>query len=131
MPIRKPFCETEKDFVKLLDATLKAKGLSRERLSKETNVSPSSLSHLFNMSSFLSLPAIERICQYLNIGCIPVSGVVEPDPIIIPLEVWEKNNITKALKFYNWDVDAVAKKLAVSKYYIYTRIQKFDIKKNP
>ena len=47
------------------------------------------------------------------------------------MEVTEKNSITKALTFYNWDIDIVAKKLGVSKYYVYTRIQKFDIKKNP
>lgn len=131
MPIRKPFCESEKNFVKFIDATLKAKGLSRERLSKETNISPSSLSHLFNLTSFVSFPAIERICQYLQIPYVPISGVVEPNTIIFPLEVTEKNEIIKALEFHRWDIDAVAKNLGVSKYYIYSRIQKFDIKKIP
>lgn len=129
MPIRTPFCESEINFVKLVDAVIKSKGLTRDFVHKATDISASSLSHFFSMKSFLSIPATERLCQFLNIPCLKIANVSQESPLIEPLDVIEKEHIIRALKSFNWDIETTHKALGVTKYYIYSRIQKFGIKK--
>ncbi len=125
----KNFSQTEISLCATINATIKAKGYTQEHVSKEVGISPASLSNFLNLKIGLSISSIEKVCLFLSIPHISISGVSEENFVATPLSVVEKEHISKVLNHCHWDIDVAHKALGITKYYLFSRIQKYYLKK--